>query len=91
MLSYGLKGKQLLSFLLLAEVLVAQTMLEPLPPSPLSKTCYRYMINCKIIQTWAYLKANRKIHGALHTYNYQNRHYHDHLMVAIVLQWGKTH
>ena len=30
----------------------------PVPPSPLRKTCYRYMVNSEIIQTWTYLKGN---------------------------------
>ena len=39
-----------------------------LPPSPLSKkhTIDMYMVNSKIIRIWTYLKANRRIHGALH-------------------------
>ena len=42
-------------------------MSEPPPPSPLSKTYYKYMVNSKTIQTRTYLKANRKIHGTLVT------------------------
>ena len=32
----------------------------------LEKTCYRYMVNSKIIRIWTYLKANRRIHGTLY-------------------------
>ena len=71
MLSYVLEGKAIIIALLWpAEILMASKECQNpqvlLPPSPLSKTCYRYMVNSKIIQTWTCLKANR-IHGTLHT------------------------
>ena len=72
MLFYLLDGKAIIiAFLQPAEILVASKECQSpqvfQSPSPLSKTCYRYMVNSKIIQTWTYLKANRRIHGTLHT------------------------
>ena len=48
----------------------------------------RYMVNSKIIQTLTYLKANRRIYGALHTIPKPPSSLI--LMVVTGSQWGKT-